>query len=194
MTQPRGTALMQYAASSQTLPMAVANVGNSIFTPQPEHQLALAPCGLVIWPQVQYHRSTRHTGATTFPRVLFQGFCLQRAMEDDFDGLANGHAAAFAEWAELPQKMSVVLQFVGFARYSRQVNVLRVRQTPPTRSQLAKLIAREVSRFLEDARSRNTPLHFGGLAIRGLEDLSLVDARHVPKSTLQPTIAIIPRC
>ncbi|KAJ8483506.1 hypothetical protein ONZ51_g4640 [Trametes cubensis] len=142
----------------------------------------------MIVPQTQY-QPRQHTGSLHTP-IQF-GFPLRDALHQDTTRLIHHDADAFSSTMQLPQKMSIVLQFCGHdQRYSRQVNILRAHSTPPTRGRLATIVAREVHRFLTRAAQAGKPFQFGGQYIAGLEDLILVDVLHVSKSTLQPTIAI----
>ncbi|KAH9892762.1 hypothetical protein C8Q73DRAFT_782189 [Cubamyces lactineus] len=151
---------------------------------------------MTIVPQTRY-QPRQYTGPLHAP---MQFECLlSDALNQDMTGLINHDARAFSPAMRLPQKMSIVFQFCGYdSRYSRQVHILRAHSTPPTRGQLAIVVAREVHRFLNrgtymaqtGAAQAGKPLQFGGRYIIGLEDLVLVDVQHVSKSTLQPTIAI----
>ncbi|KAI0335032.1 hypothetical protein GY45DRAFT_976457 [Cubamyces sp. BRFM 1775] len=142
----------------------------------------------MIIPQSGY-KPRQHTGSLHAP--IHFGIPLKEAFNQDTTGLIGHDTNAFSATMRLPQKMSIVLQFCEYdSRYSRQVNILRARSTPPTRGQLAAILAREVHRFLTGAAQAGKPLQFGGRYIVGLEDLVLVDVQHVSKSTLQPTIAI----
>ncbi|OJT08810.1 hypothetical protein TRAPUB_316, partial [Trametes pubescens] len=146
---------------------------------------------ITVLPQEQYQ--TRQVMVMLYPPIQYGGCSLQRAITDETSDLVDSEAAAFGAVVSLPQKMSIILMFPGHARYSHQANILRARQTPPTRAQLATIIAREVLRFLTKAREGGAPLQFGGHAILGLQDLVLMKVRHASKSSIQPVIGIIHR-
>ncbi|EIW62726.1 uncharacterized protein TRAVEDRAFT_43062 [Trametes versicolor FP-101664 SS1] len=167
-------------------------------TPQPHNALfGVVQCqpgsevSITILPQEQYQ--TRQVMVLQYPPIQFDGCSLQRALTDETSDLVGREAAAFGAAASLPQKMSIILMFSGHARYSHQANILRARQTPPTRAQLATIVAREVLRFLTKARELGIPLQFRGHAVLGLQDLVLMEVRHVSKSSIQPVIGIIHR-
>ncbi|KAH9858882.1 hypothetical protein C2E23DRAFT_24571 [Lenzites betulinus] len=142
----------------------------------------------MILPQEKY--KTRLLSVTLLPPVHFYGFGLRSALDEKTGGLVDGDGAAFEEGVVLPQKMTIMLLFPGCTRYKRQANILRARAKPPTRAQLSAIIAREVLRFLTQARQEGTPLRFQGHEICGLEDLVLIDVFHVSKSSLQPVIGM----
>ncbi|EIW62775.1 uncharacterized protein TRAVEDRAFT_17340 [Trametes versicolor FP-101664 SS1] len=130
------------------------------------------------------------TTTTILPQEQHQTrLLLLRALLGETNDVVDRDAAAFRAGVCLPQKMSIILMFPGHARYSHQVNILRARQTAPTRAQLAVIIAREVLRFLTTAREGGAPLQFGGSAVE-LQDLVLMEVHHVSKSSLQPVIGL----
>ncbi|KAL1945900.1 hypothetical protein VTO73DRAFT_1902 [Trametes versicolor] len=143
---------------------------------------------ITILPQEQHQ--TRLLSVTLFSPIEFHGCSLLRALLGETNDVVDRDAAAFRAGVCLPQKMSIILMFPGHARYSHQVNILRARQTAPTRAQLAVIIAREVLRFLTTAREGGAPLQFGGSAVE-LQDLVLMEVHHVSKSSLQPVIGTI---
>ncbi|KAI0694999.1 hypothetical protein C8T65DRAFT_744209 [Cerioporus squamosus] len=133
--------------------------------------------------------------AFRLPEMLFQGIGLGAALRNDFHGLADSNRGAWPANSsfEVPQKLAIVFCFPGYAKYSRQVNVLRcvrTRPLPQTRSKLAHIIAEEMQTFLTLAHSSGKPLVHSGRQL-GLDDLVLLDIQHISRGSLQPTIGVV---
>ena len=92
---------------------------------------------------------------------------LQAAFSEDFGDLLGSDQLAWADTIQVPHKLAIVFhvrpsilavflvslligsrQFPGYPIYKRQVTVLRAHKQPPTRGTMARILAREMSKFL----------------------------------------------
>ncbi|KAM5531679.1 hypothetical protein V8D89_014668 [Ganoderma adspersum] len=115
---------------------------------------------------------------------------LQAVFSDDFGDLLDSDQLAWADDIQVPPKLAVVFRFPGYPMYKRQVTVLRAHNQPPTRGAMARILAREMSKFLDKARTEyRRPLRWHGWELT-LSDLFLIDIKQVSRGSLQPRIGI----
>ncbi|KAI0743977.1 hypothetical protein C8Q80DRAFT_872349 [Daedaleopsis nitida] len=124
------------------------------------------------------------------PTMYFGNISLAEALGGDTPSLEGRHEPAWSEHFKVAQKLAIVFCFAGYPLYTRQVHLARRcadsrRPQPPGRAQLAHAVAKEMDRFLTNARMNGRPLQVGGREVR-LNDLTLVEVKHVSKGSLQP--------
>ncbi|KAI0705340.1 hypothetical protein C8Q76DRAFT_750476 [Earliella scabrosa] len=122
--------------------------------------------------------------------VLFDWFKLRSALDSDFRALVNPDRLAFADHVRLAQKLSVRILLLGHPDYTHQVNILRTHGCPPTRAQLAVIIAREVNRFLKFKRDNHRTLYYLWKELT-LDDLVLHEVRHVSRGSIMLVLGVL---
>ncbi|OSX56249.1 hypothetical protein POSPLADRAFT_1037546 [Postia placenta MAD-698-R-SB12] len=120
------------------------------------------------------------------PSVYFNGqngISLDAIKRRDFSSLADKDESAFPTLSS--PRPSLRIQLQGYNKHSSQVWL----RSSTTRSQLAQIILREVIHVLEKREGRtDNATHFlrlGAQRLR-LEDVFLVEVRHVSKASYQP--------
>ncbi|KAI1794056.1 hypothetical protein LXA43DRAFT_155001 [Ganoderma leucocontextum] len=122
------------------------------------------------------------------PIYYDDGFNLQSAFVGDFSNLPDGDQPAWTSDIRLPPKLAIVFWFPRYPIYKHQVTVLRAHNQPPTRGKLARIVAREMKRFLDKARIEyRLPLCCDGQEL-SLSDLFLIDIEHISRGSLQSRI------
>ncbi|KAI1796792.1 hypothetical protein LXA43DRAFT_575930 [Ganoderma leucocontextum] len=130
------------------------------------------------------------TTAVSQPCAYSQ-FRLLSANAKDFDALSSPNEVAFPN-VTFGQKISFRLRVVGRPPYDRQVNIPRAgrSKSSPARATLATLMAKEIKQFVDHERENRRPLMHLGRAIT-LDDLCLVEIRHVSRASIQPVIGLV---
>ncbi|KAI0767431.1 hypothetical protein C8Q74DRAFT_957259 [Fomes fomentarius] len=145
--------------------------------------------GLIL-SQTLYTKGARsHT--TLSPPLLFGGVSLLDALREDLHDLRDPKSAAFPMELPLGQKMSVRILVNGVEKYDRQVTILHAKNRPPTRAELAVVIAKEVQRFLDREKQNCRPLKYCARDLT-MNDLTLQKILHVSRSSIQPVIGVMP--
>ncbi|TBU33902.1 hypothetical protein BD311DRAFT_748199 [Dichomitus squalens] len=124
------------------------------------------------------------------PIMQFGCFNLQSAIDENYDTLLGAEQLAWEASINLPTKLAVVFCFPGYPLYNRQVTVLTAHRVPPTRGKMARIIAQEMRKFLDKARTEyQRPVCWYGREV-SLADLFLGYMQHVSRGSLQAQIGI----